>query len=42
MFVKNDFFLEKCYYNGMIGEIIFIDEDGFIVCIKEKNEKIIV
>ncbi len=29
MFVKNDPSPEKRYYNGMIGEITSIDEDGF-------------
>ena len=33
---------EKRYYNGMIGEITTIDEDGFTVRTKEKNEKIVV
>ncbi len=42
MFVKNDPSPEKRYYNGMIGEITSIDEDGFTVHTKEKNEKIIV
>ena len=42
MFVKNDPSPEKRYYNGMIGEITSIDEDGFTVRTKEKNEKIIV
>lgn len=39
MFVKNDPSPEKRYYNGMIGEITSIDEDGFTVHTKEKNEK---
>lgn len=38
MFVKNDPSPEKRYYNGMIGEITSIDEDGFTVRTKEKNE----
>ena len=41
--LKNDpFTRKKRYYNGMIGEITSIDEDGFTVHTKEKNEKIIV
>lgn len=31
MFVKNDRDQEKRYFNGMLGEIIDIDEDGFTV-----------
>lgn len=42
MFVKNDPSPEKRYYNGMIGEISVIDEDGFTVRTKERDEKIIV
>ena len=42
MFVKNDPSPEKLYYNGMIGEISVIDEDGFTVRTKERDEKIIV
>lgn len=36
MFVKNDPSPEKRYYNGMIGEITSIDEDGFTVHTKER------
>lgn len=39
MFVKNDPSPEKRYYNGMIGEITSIDEDGFTVHTKERMKK---
>jgi tRNA uridine 5-carbamoylmethylation protein Kti12 len=42
MFVKNDSSSEKRYYNGKIGKIISIDEDGVEVQCKGDSEPIIV
>ena len=40
MFIKNDRSMEKRYFNGMIGEIVAIDEDGFVVRSKDYPEDI--
>lgn len=40
MFIKNDHSMDKRYYNGMIGEIVTIDEDGFVVRSKDYDEDI--
>lgn len=40
MFVKNDRSPEKRYFNGMIGEITSIDEDGFTVLSKDYPHEI--
>lgn len=42
MFVKNDPSPEKRFYNGMIGEIIFIGSHGFMVQSKEEGETLMV
>ena len=38
MFIKNDSSQDKKYYNGMIGEIISVDEKGIIVCGKDSHQ----
>lgn len=40
MFIKNDHSMDKRYFNGMIGEIVTIDEDGFVVRSKDYHEDI--
>tara|TARA_R110002049_G_scaffold26248_4_gene91574 strand:+ start:798 stop:3227 length:2430 start_codon:yes stop_codon:yes gene_type:complete len=42
MFVKNDSALEKRYFNGKIGEIVYLDAHEVIVRCKGDNEDIVV
>lgn len=39
MFLKNDSSSEKRYYNGMIGEIVTVNEAGIFVCGKGSNHE---
>lgn len=38
MFLKNDVSSEKRYYNGMIGEVMSVDEKGMSVCGKDSSD----
>lgn len=39
MFLKNDVSSEKRYYNGMIGEVVTVNETGMFVCGKDSNHE---
>ncbi|MEE0984645.1 MAG: HRDC domain-containing protein, partial [Bacteroidaceae bacterium] len=40
MFIKNDHSGERRYFNGMIGEIVSIDQEGFVVHSQDFNGEI--
>lgn len=40
MFIKNDHSGERRYFNGMIGEIVSIDQEGFVVQSQDFNGEI--
>jgi len=42
MFVKNDSAIEKRYFNGKIGEIVFLDKSEIVVRCKGDDEDIVV